>query len=153
MTVNNAVVCADVVIVRYSETGGFQFLAVRNDKPAFQGKWAIPGGKLDEDTTLVHTAVREVREETGLQILATDLELLGVFSWVDRDPRFRAVAAAYFYTRILSFNDSLIVSPASDCKALEWFPLTNPGSLAFDHNQYIHLVTRRLLNGLTVRLV
>ena len=36
-------------------------------------KWGIPGGKQDDDETNVRCAMREIREETGIQLLTSDL--------------------------------------------------------------------------------
>lgn len=61
--------CAGAVIVREGKI----LLQRRMDN----GKWGLPGGLLDLDETYEEAAIREVREETGLDIR---LEcLLGIF--------------------------------------------------------------------------
>ena len=51
--------------------------------------WAIPGGFVEVGEKIEDAAVRELREETSLEV---DLRaLLGVYSRPDRDPRFHAV--------------------------------------------------------------
>ena len=42
------------------------------------GKWGLPGGLLEIGETLEETAIREVKEETGLVV--TDLKQLHTFS-------------------------------------------------------------------------
>ncbi len=42
------------------------------------GLWALPGGTMDIGESIMQTAVREVREETGLQVEA--LRIIGVYS-------------------------------------------------------------------------
>jgi 8-oxo-dGTP pyrophosphatase MutT (NUDIX family) len=48
---------------------------------ADSGNWSAPGGTMDVGETLAQTAVREVREETGLDVEVTGL--LGLYT----DPR------------------------------------------------------------------
>ncbi len=42
-------------------------LIKRNTRP-FVGYWALPGGRMDPGETLDQTVVREVKEETGLEV-------------------------------------------------------------------------------------
>ncbi len=51
------------------DSGGNILLLRRKDND----KWTMPGGTLDFGESLTHCAVREVREETGLQIRITGL--------------------------------------------------------------------------------
>ncbi len=54
------------------------------------GLWALPGGTLEWGETLSNTIRRELLEETGAELLSLG-RLIGVYSGIDRDPRFHAV--------------------------------------------------------------
>ena len=45
-------------------------------KPDYREGWLVPGGVTDEDESPLHSAIRETKEENGLDI--TDLRLVGV---------------------------------------------------------------------------
>lgn len=69
-------------------------LLIRRSEPPYADKWAVPGGFIRMNETAEQTAVRKLREETGI---AGDiyLEQLQTFSAVDRDPRMRILSVAY----------------------------------------------------------
>ena len=45
-----------------------KILLVKRATVVFKGYWALPGGKVDSGETVEHTVVREVKEETGLDV-------------------------------------------------------------------------------------
>ena len=49
-----------------------RFLLVKRGHQPAQGLWSLPGGSVEGEETLVQAAVREVKEETGLDIATGD---------------------------------------------------------------------------------
>jgi 8-oxo-dGTP diphosphatase len=61
---------------------GGRVLLVRRAKPPLQGRWTIPGGTVELGETLHQALVREMREETGLEV--EPVEVLTVFDRIER---------------------------------------------------------------------
>jgi 8-oxo-dGTP diphosphatase len=55
--------------------------------------YTIPGGIVRYRETVEHCVLREAREETGYTVTIDGI--VGVYSSIERDPRFRAVSIAY----------------------------------------------------------
>jgi 8-oxo-dGTP diphosphatase len=45
-----------------------KILLIKRRTPPFKGYWALPGGRVDPGETVEQTIVREVKEETGLDV-------------------------------------------------------------------------------------
>ncbi|KAF2824525.1 hypothetical protein CC86DRAFT_468621 [Ophiobolus disseminans] len=59
------VLCTGVIV--FNKEGKLLLVQRAADEKAFPNLWEIPGGKVDDtDETLLHAAVRELKEETGL---------------------------------------------------------------------------------------
>ena len=59
-------------------------LLIRRGQPPNMGQWSIPGGRQEWGETVRETGVREVREETGLDVEL--LDMIGVFDGIGRSP-------------------------------------------------------------------
>jgi 8-oxo-dGTP diphosphatase len=61
--------CAGAVV--RDPTG--RLLLVRRGREPGRGRWSLPGGRVEYGETVADAAVREVREETGLYVVAGPL--------------------------------------------------------------------------------
>lgn len=75
-------------LARNSE-GRYLFLRRSGLSRNYAGKWEPPGGKMDAGETLDQTLVREMAEETGLQI--TDMHVVGAVEGEVEQARLAAV--------------------------------------------------------------
>src|SRR5690349_8948823 len=94
-----------------------QVLLIKRGHAPLAGEWSIPGGVLEVGETLREAAIREVREETGLEVEPADL--LGVYDRVLRDDAGRTI---YHYVLIdfLCRRISGEAHAASDAVDLRW---------------------------------
>ncbi len=114
-------------------------LLIRRDRPPFEGRWALPGGFVDEDEPLEAAARRELREETGLDGVA--LEQLQTFGAIDRDPRDRVISVVHW---ALVRGAEHPARAADDARDAAWLPAARISGLAFDHDAILALALRRL---------
>ncbi len=99
--------------------------------------WALPGGFVDEGETVEHAAIREAKEETGLDVVLE--ELLYVYSDPARDPRQHTMTVAF------TARAEGIPVGQDDAEEAQVFELDAlPSPLVFDHSQivadYIHFI-------------
>lgn len=118
-------VTADSVLFAKKD-GYMHVLLIKRGNEPYKGYWAFPGGFLNMDETVPHCAERELEEETGIRL--SGMQLVGIYSDVDRDPRGRVITAAY--TAITDMPEAVA---ADDAAAAKWWRLTELPKLAFDH--------------------
>ena len=119
-------------------------LLIERDVEPFQGHWAIPGGFVHSDETLLEAATRELAEETG----TTDVFLEQLFTFGDpgRDPRGWVVSVAY-YALVSPEKHHLVAS--TDARQARWFPVDSLPRLPFDHAKILKTALERIRGKLT----
>jgi len=122
-------ISVDSVIFGYTE-GELKVALIKRKKSPFIGKWAIPGGFMEKNETVEETALRELKEETGIEDVY--LEQFHVFNKPGRDPRGPTITIALF---ALIQSDSRHLTASEDASKAKWWPAYKIPSLAFDHDE------------------
>lgn len=131
-------VTVDCVVFGLDEQD-LKILLIQRGYEPFKGSWAIPGGFVNVDESLEKAALRELKEETGVQNVF--LEQLYTFGDVHRDPRRRIMTVAYY--ALVNLRDHTIKA-ATDASNAAWFSVDDVPRLAFDHARIVDTALRRL---------
>ena len=106
-----------------------KFVLVKRLNPPFKDHWALPGGFVEYGERVEEAAIREAKEETGLDVELK--ELIGVYSDPDRDPRGHVISIAF-----LAFPKGGSLKASTDAKEVEFFSKI-PSKMAFDHEKIV----------------
>ncbi|MBQ6771869.1 MAG: NUDIX hydrolase [Bacteroidales bacterium] len=133
-------VTTDCVVFGFDGSELKVLLIERGNEP-YKGCWAFPGGFLNMDETAEQGALRELKEETGLDL--PSIKQVGAFSDVNRDPRGRVITIAFYaLTKITDVQGS------DDAAKAQWFGLNDLPQLAFDHNLVLREAQSKLSGDL-----
>ena len=142
-------VTADVIVFHVDEDHKAKVLLTKRNIKPFKGKYALPGGHLDEkDWDVEETAHRELFEEVGIQYDSIDIEasgFVGMYSEKDRDPRGRYVSAAYYF--VVRELPELKIDE-HEVQSAKWVNvekiLKHKLKLAFDHQEILEAAIRKM---------
>jgi 8-oxo-dGTP diphosphatase len=109
-------------------------LLIKRDTVPFRGYWALPGGRMDPGEVVEQTCVREVKEETGLEVTIVrklgDYHEQGIKDDIDYD-----FYPACFVVEVVGGE---IKKQDSEIQEIRLFNLNSlPSPLAFVHDQMI----------------
>ena len=151
-------VTADLVVFTDGEP---EVLLVKRKGHPYIGRWAFPGGFAEPDESVPETALRELREETGIEDLTeADIKEVGLFSRPGCDPRGWIVSGVYTST---VRKENVAPKAGDDAADAQWFAVRSgrdgipvlsrgtirltPSDLAFDHGEILAKALRIRAGG------
>ena len=109
----------DAVVVQ----SGHILLVKRGDMPG-KGLWALPGGFLNQEETMLDGAIRELKEETKIKVpvpvLKGSIKGSKTFDAPNRSSRGRTITQAFFID--LGVGDLPKVKGSDDAEKAFWVP-------------------------------
>jgi len=108
-------------------------LIKRNTKP-FKGYWALPGGRMDPGETIEQTIVREVKEETGLDVAI----MRKIGEYVEKGVKDEVEYEYYPTCFLVKPVAGELKKQDSEILEIKLFSLNElPAPLAFEHDQMV----------------
>lgn len=140
----NIRIAVDAVVFGYKENKLYVLL-IQQKFGSLNTYWALPGGLVQEDESLLEAVKRELKEETNVSV--NYLEQLYTFGDdISRDPRNRVISVAYF---ALVDPSKLTLIADTDADHVSWVEIDKIPNLAFDHDEIVNRAIKRLKNKLT----
>jgi len=128
----------DMVVFQVNNDKLEVLLTKRANEP-FKNAWALPGGYVAADHTLLEAAKKIMLHKVGISIDSqlSHIEQLQAFDSIARDPRGHAVAITYS-----GYGRDII--PNSPAQITQFFDVNKLPKLAFDHIDIIKYALHRL---------
>lgn len=111
-----------------------------------RGFWDLPKGKLDDGETIEACAVREIREETGLQQVSLG-KFIGItrHQYFDRFINKEVIKESHWYAMAANSSQTLQPQTEEDITEIRWVNKTElPLLLAKSYPSIVEIVTKYL---------
>ncbi len=129
---------ADAAIFTVKD-GRLQVLLIRMKKKPYEGRWALPGGLLEDGETTEGAARRTLLAQTGVR--DAYLEQLATFDAPGRDPFGRVVSVAHF---ALVPDADIGLRTSEKYAGVKWQEVAGAKRLAYDHDRILAAAVARL---------
>jgi 8-oxo-dGTP diphosphatase len=95
-------------------------LAERKNTGYHDGEYALPAGHIEEGEYALEAAIREAKEETGVDIAPEDLRFVHTMYRKCADH----IRADYFF-EVIKWSGELSNPEPEKCDHMKWFPMSN----------------------------
>lgn len=95
-----------------------EILLIKRARPPWEGLWAIPGGRVEWGETMEQAVIREVMEETGLQIRPGEVAWVGEILDDATPPEWHYGVIDFFAT-----IEGGELAPGADASEVQWWPV------------------------------
>lgn len=133
-TIITPLVTVDIIIEITDSSGDTKIILIKRKNPPFG--WALPGGFVDVGETLESAAIREAREETGLDI--SEVRQFHAYSDPARDVRGHTVSMVF-----IAKANGVPVGQDDAAEAKVFSPNEIPPDMAFDHGEILRDYVKR----------
>jgi bifunctional NMN adenylyltransferase/nudix hydrolase len=118
-------------------------LLIRRGRAPGKGLLAVPGGFIEQRETAYQSAVRELQEETGFELLPSEMEYAlnasRVFDHPDRSQRGRVITHAFYF----NLGDRMLpeIAGSDDAAEARWVKIADLPSLEEQfHDDHFHIL-------------
>lgn len=127
---------ATVVVLKKKDNKIYALIEKRGTSPK-KHEWALPGGHVEKGETIKEGAVREVKEETDVDLDVNDLMM------IDQFISEKGKHHHFFCTKVKKSHPA---HSGSDAEKAEWCDVDDLPELAWNHKQYIERAVKKLFN-------
>jgi bifunctional NMN adenylyltransferase/nudix hydrolase len=122
---------------------GDEVLLIRRGRAPGKGLLAMPGGFIEQRETAYQSAVRELREETGFELLPSEMEHackgMRVFDHPDRSQRGRVITHAFYFDLGQRLRPE--IAGSDDAAEARWVKIAELASLEEEfHDDHFHIL-------------
>jgi bifunctional NMN adenylyltransferase/nudix hydrolase len=122
---------------------GDEVLLIRRGRAPGKGLLAVPGGFIELRETAYQSALRELQEETGFELLPQEMEhackAMRIFDHPDRSQRGRVITHAFYFE--LGDRMRPEIAGSDDAAEARWVPIAELPSLEDQfHDDHFHIL-------------
>ena len=127
------------------EKGKTKVLLIKRKNEPYKDMWALVGGALYNNETILNGLKREIKEKTGIN--EVDLYYANIFDDVKRSPVQRMIAVSYI--GMLDINRAIVLKNTLKTSNAEWFNIDEIPKLAYDHIEILESCLNTLKEKIT----
>ena len=124
------------------ENGITKVLLIKRKNDPYKDKWALVGGALYNNETIIEGMKREIFEKTGLK--AVSLYQYGVFDEIGKTPSIDMRMIAVGYLGLIDSSKVDILKESTNTKDYDWVDISLVPELAFSHNEMLNEAIEKL---------